>query len=242
MVDWEIPCSAHEMFPALDTIEDDDEKWWATFARLNDPPAATMIAPHISSYPTPFVLTMMLLVKELYDPVSTKLPTIVTPDNKQIFELADAFARELSGEDEWGQLQVLTQLVQMVREKTESITSATSSKEEEEASWREAYTYVQALILTLSDDFEGRAARNWTYVTNGEATAKVTNDLVLTIASVLLHPRLAVLAKDDMEKLRMHLRAGSFTQFILDVAFFEKDFPVAFELWGELVGSDEDDD
>ena len=72
LVDFSLPMDGHEFFPGCDT--DPGERWWATLARLNDPAAAAMYAPHIPSYPLPWLLTIILVTKEEMGDPSVKLP------------------------------------------------------------------------------------------------------------------------------------------------------------------------
>ena len=200
-----------------------------TFWRLNDPDAAPMIAPGIKSYPTPLVLTMMMLVKD--GDGSTKLPIIVTEENKEVFELADVFARKLSGT----QGKQLQQLAKLVKEVSNAVSANNNSN-----NWRSAYNQVQALILTMSNKFEGEKD-GWIYTYDPERLCVVTACIVKVVGSVLLHPpseEAKAAVQKDMDFLRGHLKEGSFVQ-IIDGDDFEEEHSEAFQIWKELVGEDD---
>ncbi len=156
LVDFQLPIDGHEFFHGVDT--DRDQRWWATVARLNDPSAASMYAPHIPSYPLPWLLTIILVTKEEMGDPSVKLPTLIVPSKKEVYDLADRFARQLcgSGRTQMGygeqmghQLTALEEIVQGV-----AATVPAAGRNATDASWLRAYVNIEALLLTLSHQFE----------------------------------------------------------------------------------------
>ncbi|CAB9498746.1 expressed unknown protein [Seminavis robusta] len=229
LVNWAVPVSANDFFPDIVDAEDPDERWWATMARLNDPKAAHVIGPGIKGFPTPIVLTIVLLTKD-FDPGSTNLPTLVTKDNKEVFALADQFTRQINN---GSQIHKLEKLVQNV---------SSAAKKNKKNNWRKAYIQVHALILTLSDNFEA-SNNSWTFTDDCERQDKIAKNIVQVVASVLLHPpsnaMKALVDKDMTTSLREHLKAGSFTQFVEEDEFAE-DYPKLFEAWTQLVGKEDE--
>jgi hypothetical protein len=151
LVDFELPIDGQEFFYGVDT--DRDQRWWATIARLNDPSAASMYAPHIPSYPLPWLLTIILVTKEEMGDPSVKFPTLVVPGKKEVYDLADRFARRLCGSGGsqmgYGELIALEEIVQTV-----AATIPAAGCKATDASWLRAYMNVEALLLTLSHQFE----------------------------------------------------------------------------------------
>ena len=151
LVDFELPIDGHEFFPGVDT--DHDQRWWVTIARLNDPPAANMYAPHIASYPLPWLLTIIIITKEEMGDPSVKLPTLVAPGKKEVYDLASRFARRICNSSGsrmgYGELAALEDIVRTVAA-TVPAAGATAT----DANWLRAYTNVEAMLLTLSHQFE----------------------------------------------------------------------------------------
>ena len=151
LVDFELPMDARAFFAGVDT--DRDSRWWATLARLNDPAAAHMYAPAIVSYPLPWLLTIILVTKEEMGDPSVKLPTLVVAGKDEVYDLADQFARRLSGSSSshmgYGELAELERIVRAV-----AATVPVAGRRASDASWHRAYMNVEALLLTLSHRFE----------------------------------------------------------------------------------------
>ena len=147
--------------------------------------------------------------------------------------MADKFTRRINNGG-----QQIRKLQRLIADIKSSVTSKNTDKE-----WRKAYNQVQALILTLSDDFE-EPYDSWTYSDNSERLDKITKELVQLVASVLLHPP-SKATKEVVDKnmafLRGHLKAGSFTQYV-DDEDFAKCYPKVVESYKKLVGQDDVDD
>ncbi|CAB9498749.1 expressed unknown protein [Seminavis robusta] len=232
LVDWAVPLCASDF--DLGILDDEDpnkkERWRATVARLTDPDAARILSPGIKGFPTTMVLTTLLICKDL-DSYGTKLPTLITEENKEVFELADKFTRQLSNGNvsKIGRLQKLVQQV------------AAEVKKQKVNNWRQAYNQVQALILTLSDSFE-RPNRGWTYSNDLEMVDEISKRIVEVVSSVLLHPpseeMQGLVDKDMAAFLLEHLKAGSFSDFVEEDDFAEA-YPAVAETWTQLVGNEE---
>lgn len=223
MVDFALPLSAEEMGMAL-VDSNNEDRWYVTLARLNDPDAAKFIAPGIKGFPTPLVLTLIMVVHD-YDP-STKLPTIVTEENREIFELADGFARKLTNtRTEKGQVAALEKLIHSV-----------AYKAKDKDDWHSAYRHAYALILTLSENFEETHDR-WTYFDEQERLSKAIEKFITCLGSILLNPpteATKTIVTKEMSVLRGHLEAGSFVSFVDDEIFIEE-CPDAFSIWKDLI-------
>ena len=151
LVDFELPIDGHEFFSGVDT--DHDQRWWVTIARLNDPLAANMYAPHIVSYPLSWLLTIIIITKEEMGDPSVKLPTLVAPGKQEVYDLAGRFARRLCGSSGaqmgYGELATLEDIVQSV-----AATVPDAGNKATDANWLRAYMHIEALLLTLSHRFK----------------------------------------------------------------------------------------
>ena len=98
-----------------------------------------------------------------------------------------------------------------------------------DAAWRRAYTHVEALALTLSQQFEG-VHRNWQMADDAGRLASVSARIILAIAAVLLHPpseaSKAHLAT-DLSHIKRHIQAGTFVESGPESDGFGEEFPEA---------------
>ena len=232
LIDFSLPCDGHEFFPGADT--DSDERWWATLARLNDPAAAHAYAPHIRSYPLPWLLTIILVTKEEKGDPSVKIPSLIVAGKQEVYTLADQFARRLAGGSRsrmgYGELAALEGIVRTVA----AAVPAAGAKATH-ASWLRAYTNVEALLLTLSGSFE-QADDNWRYADDPPRITSLSASIVLTIGAVLLNPP-SEAARDrltaDASHISRHIHAGSFTEDV-EADGFGDEHPDAARTWGLL--------
>jgi hypothetical protein len=224
LVNFHLPCEAGTYFPSAK--DDVDERWWATISRLNDPDVPpSYFGGKLKSYPLSLLLTIIAISKDV-DP-STILPLVIAPDNK-VFKLTDQFTRSLSGSDR-SELVAVNKLVQLVADKAAQV--------EDDDDWNIAYEYVQALILTLSQNFE-RAHSSWTTLNSSEPILKVCAQIVIIVDAVLLHPpsqACKVICERDKAFLGEYLMSGTFVSPIGDHEDdFEEDHPVASGIWKKL--------
>jgi hypothetical protein len=236
LVNFALPLDANEYFPWVD--DERNNRWWATLCRLNDPPAAEAYAPGMASYPLPLLLTIILVTKEEFGDPDVQLPTVVVEGKAEVYALADSFARRLSGSSErrmgYGELKALEKLIGTVAA-TVPPASATSDDER----WRRAYTNVEALVLTLSEQFE-EVDDNWQYADDPERVESVCASVILTIGAVLLHaPSVATRRElsDNWAEISRHMKAGSFVSGIRDDDFKTK-FPDACRAWELLISAE----
>jgi hypothetical protein len=227
LINFRLPADeVEEYFPFMK--DDPDERWWATLNRLTDPDVPpTYFGGNLKSYPLSLLLTIIVIFKESMDP-STILPLVIAKGNV-IFKLTDQFTRSLSGKPGMrAELAALHKLVQRVAAKVKQV--------KDDDSWKTAYEHVQALILTLSENFES-AHGGWNMVNLPESIFEVCAKIVLTVGGVLLHPpSLACKAICERDKafLGEHLMAGTFVSLISDEENFDEDHPVASGVWKQL--------
>jgi hypothetical protein len=230
LIDWAEPFDeSEEVFPAKHKNTD---TWDITISRLNDAKSAPFIFPGYKAFPTPLVLTATLIVANYYDP-STKLPTVVTEENKAMFALADNFTRKMNGGYEGKSLYQLDDLVKLV--------AGSVAEKPTEQSWLRSYQHVQALMLTMSDEFE-RPVDSWTFDGNNSLQNDIVIEMIKTFVAVLLHPPSAAMqaiVDKDAKFLRKHLKAGAFRQFF---EFVEDDCKELPEYMAFLKAGDDDDD
>jgi hypothetical protein len=159
-----------------------------------------------------------------------KLPTIVSSEKKAVFQLADKFAYRLtrSGTDGLADVDDIVQKLAGLAEKLRS--PATCSDKE----WKAAYQYCEALILTLSREFENDNA-NW-YYTDDVGLHSVCSDMVTALGTVLLNPpsdETKQLLSKDLDHIKHHLKEGNFVQFVEDEDFADE-FPDTVKTWEQL--------
>lgn len=224
MTNFHVPCAAEECgFPWV--RDDSDGRWWTTIACLNDPACAFQYDPsRTRAYPLPLLLTIIVVSRE-FDP-STKLPLVKTQEKQRVYKMADDFARRLAEPGgSHGALAALESLVRGLR-----------CHAEDSSNWNHAYAYCEALILTLSRDFE-KDYDNWAYNSDPETMHQVLADLVEAMNKILVNPPIektkAILAA-DWSYLLPHIMAGNFVQFVEEEGFTEE-FPNAAKKWEELI-------
>jgi hypothetical protein len=218
LVNFHLPCQAEQFFPSVK--DDADGRWLATTNRLNDPDVPpSYFGGKLKSYPLSLLLTVIAITKD--DNPSTILPFVIDPDNK-VFKLTDQFTRSLSG-SERSELAAVNKLLQLVAVKAEQV--------KDDDDWNIAYEHVQALILTLSRNFES-AHSSWTILNSSEPILKACAKIVVIVGGVLLlhppSPACKVICERDKAFLGEYLMTGSFVSPIGDHEDdFEEDHPVA---------------
>jgi hypothetical protein len=222
LVNFRLPLT--ESFPSA--MDDADERWWATITRLNDPDVPpSYFGGNLKSYPLSLLLTMIVIAKGI-DP-STIVPLVIASGSK-IFKLTDKFTRSLTGSGR-SELAAVNKLVQLVAVKVKQV--------EDDNDWNIAYENVQALILTLSENFES-AHTTWTTLNSAEPILEVCAKIVLIVGTVLLHPpsqACKVICERDKEFLGEYLMTGTFVSPMSNHEdCFEEDHPVASRVWKEL--------
>jgi hypothetical protein len=244
LVDFALPVDLEYVLPCLEDRESEEyDRWEATIQRLNDPSVAHIFCPAIKEYPLPFVLAMIVVMKE-QDP-STRVPMIVTDANKEVFALTDKFTRHLNNNPGYrtgyGSLMALEKLIQTVESKV-SKASSTADAINADKAWRQAYVYLESLVLTMSNDFE-KSIDSWMYADDPSRVMKASADIVAVAGSILLNrPPLSdvmeeLVAKNQSHMIK-HLKAGSFTQLVF-MEEFETEYPAAAYTWKQLVGDDD---
>jgi hypothetical protein len=239
LADFELPCDEGEAyFPCLEGASPHEGgRWYVTMTSLNDPPYGVALIRELGApYPTPWVLAIIVLTAELAG-CGVKIPIVKDPAKQQVYDMADTFARRLGApESSKGQLAALKKLARV-------IPAGPFSCEE---SWLDAYAKTEALLLTLSMNFE-EAHDNWRYADDPERISGACASLITAFASVLLHPPSESSAQrlaDEKDYLRQHLEACSLTLHTDDEGGcrgFEEMFPEAAATWelllkvGELV-------
>ena len=234
LANFHLPNDCEQHFPGSEAQRHD--RWWATCARLNGPACAAAYAPGMKSYPLALLLTMIIVTKEEMGDDSVAIPIVKTPGKREVFALADTFARRLSAAEArgrcghgYGELSALEKLTATVA-KTAPKGAAT------DAAWRRAYTHVEALALTLSQQFE-EVHRNWQMADDAGRLRSVSASIILAIAAVLLHPP-SEASKDhlaaDLGHIKRHIQAGTFVESGPECDGFGEEFPEAAQAWERL--------
>ena len=91
-VNWKQPPNTEEDSVDFEKIIDED-KWYITMAKLNDPRMAHMYGG--GEYPTVAVLTLYLICIQFHGEAS--LPIMVTKENEEVFKLSDTMCRQVTG-------------------------------------------------------------------------------------------------------------------------------------------------
>lgn len=132
----------------------DEDKWYFTMAKLNDPRMAHVYGG--DGYSTLSVLTLYLICVHFhgfYEP----LPIMVTKDNEQIFKLSDMMCPQLSGSSSshggvplgYGQLMTFERIITRITTEYPPNEAKTNYNV-----WKGGYHNAQALMLVLSSKFE----------------------------------------------------------------------------------------
>jgi len=198
------------------SFESRQEKWSVTMSRLNDPPAAAYYGNNY--YPLSSVLLTFALCRHLAPSCMETLPAIVSEENRELFALADKYSRLVYGSSHhqtgYGQLIALEKIVKKIFS-----LPFPSGGYKKKKDWKEPYLRVQALILTLSSQFEEENG-DWEMANDperiDELVINVRTLIMRTMCYKTLTRKLKVeeaienrLKKDRHFNMK-HIRAGSF--------------------------------
>ena len=220
LANWEFPLSAEEsgMFEWAKGPHD-DQRWWTTIACLNDPANRKRYDPTGKvAYPASLLLTMCLIIKECHDP-STKLPMIVTKESKAVLQFADQYSAAIresgGGGHGYNELHNLSSIVNSILKDAKRMWS------------QQTYQKTQALILTLSDEYEsGSLNDDYRYCDDLELMGTTFSNILQLFKIILLDEKHPIDAS-DREFLKPHLEAGPYEEPI-------EDDNEAEAIWGEL--------
>lgn len=228
LVDFHRPVT-NDRTPVFDICEDEDDNddWWVSLSRFNDPnvPPESYGGNHLS-YPLALLLVIICIYR--VDDPSIKLPTIFLPGDERVYSQADTFCRSLTGKGgkRGGELESVYELSKSVLAKANSIT---------DQNWRNAYEYVLAFILCMSDDFEGGAVDSWTMFGEKRDVLNICNLIFQAIGTIILH-KSANISKRDKGLIEKHLPKTNFSTFIrnFEDEFNKDDYPDGRRSWDQL--------
>jgi hypothetical protein len=226
LINFKFPAEAEEYFPFVK--DDANKRWPITIFRLNDPLIPpTYFGGKTKSYPLSLLLTIIVICKD-YDP-STILPIVIASEGNEIFKLTDQFTRYLSGRKErWEELAALNSVAKLAAAKVHRV--------ESDDDWKIAYENVQALVLTLSENFES-TYHDWKLGGTDESIFDVCAKIVLLVGVTFLQPPSQAcqdICDRDKAFLGEHVMAGSFVNMINNDEDFDKGCPVESEIWKAL--------
>lgn len=203
----------YDMDALFDGINDED-KWWITLARLNDPKMAHHYGRASDAYPTLTVLLVILLKRYGYcSDGSEALPIIVTEENERVFDIADDMCRRITGTADyrcgWGNLIAFERIVEKIKSNYPS-----KKTKKDHKLWKDGYQQCQALMLVLSEQFE-KTMWDYRHVDEPDRVEELIASFLLVFASFM---RISSAPSDDarvqLEKdldfNDQHLRAGEF--------------------------------
>lgn len=147
-VNWKQPPYTEEDSSEFEKIIDED-KWYITMAKLNDPRMAHMYGG--GEYPTLAVLTLYLICIQFHGEAS--LPIMVTKEKEEVFKLSDTMCRQVTGTrgpyTGYGNLTAFERITAKILKDYPPTEARTNYN-----IWKEGYTHAQALMLVLSSKFE----------------------------------------------------------------------------------------
>ena len=208
---YELPYHACEIFKCVE--EEQDGRWWITFACLNDPDNASHYDPQGDErYPLSFLLTLIVICK-YYDP-STQLPLIRkdTVEARRVQKLVDKFTAMLSTRGN-----ATKQMMKICNDLTKKSLAFVKKDNPTLKDIKDKLILIEAIILTMSDKYERvTGSDNWYLTDDFISVSQCAYELVMGIGRILLHKKAidGIKALENGNIFATHLKEGSFVQFV----------------------------
>lgn len=172
---------------------------------------------HSDAYPPAFALTAMIACKHAV--ANTRLPVVVTDENRPVIQLANEYARTLGSAS--GNERMLMALEKMVAGIYSGLTRGNKKVYQPTniADWTKDYQKCQALMLTLSKQYQTPFQFAWRAYKNKERVFKVIEDLLDLWCHVYNPVGMTVNVDRDQVFNALHLKEGTFMDIVMSTEF-----------------------
>lgn len=202
----------HYAIEEFKCVEEEQDRWDTTMSCLNDPNNARYYDPDGERYPLSFLLTLIVISKGLDS--STKLPMMRkdSVEATKVQKLVDIFTANISTHGT-----ATRQLLRICNDLKKMSTAFAKNKDPTLEETKEVLVFVEAIILTMSTEYEDHYTHdNWYSTSDLDGVYQCTYELVMGIGRVLLHEKAidGIKVMENGKIIATHLKSGAFVQFV----------------------------